>query len=299
MSVSVSLVTYRSRAGLDDCLQALRAQGPVVGEILVVDNASDDGTVAHLRRRYPDVELRALARNVGYAAAHNRNFARARGRWFLVLNPDVVLRPGFLSRLASALERDPGLAAAGGRLLAPGRPRRLDSAGIACSLARGRYLDRGRGAAPERHPREEDVFGACGAAALYRSAALRRISVPGEAPFAERFFMYYEDVDLAWRLRRAGWRTRYVPDAEAEHQRGGSGASPAFVEYHLVRNRLWLSLRNARRREFVAQLPGLVVFQGAKLLQALGRPHLRRALRDQWRGVAACRAERRRAWGVG
>jgi len=118
------------------------------------------------------------------------------------------------------------------------------------------------------------------------------VSRPGEAPFAERFYMYYEDVDLAWRLRNAGWRTRYVPQAEAVHARGGSGARAQFVEYHLVRNRLWLTLRNARGRELLREIAGLTLFQSAKLVQSLWRPHLRAALRDQLRGVPASLRER-------
>jgi GT2 family glycosyltransferase len=292
VSVSVSLVTHRSRAHLDACLASVRAQGPLVREILAVDAASGDGTVAWLRARHPDVRLEALDHNAGYAAGHNRNFARASGGWFLALNPDVVLRPGFVSRLVEALERAPRAGAASGRLLGAGG--RLDSAGIARTPGRTRFVDRGRGASSARFAREEDVFGACGAAALYRRRALEQVARPGEAPFAERFFMYYEDVDLAWRLARAGWSTRYVPSAECTHVRGGSGADPAFVEYHLVRNRLWLTLRNATPRELLLELPGLALFEAAKGVQALRRPHLRRALRDQWAGVRASLAERGR-----
>ena len=105
--------------------------------------------------------------------------------------------------------------------------------------------------------------------------------------------MYYEDVDLAWRLQRAGWRVRYCPDAEATHRRGGSCAAPSFVEYHLVRNRLWVSLRNASPGQLLRELPGLALFEGAKALQAIRRPHLRAALRDQWRGIGASFRERR------
>jgi GT2 family glycosyltransferase len=118
------------------------------------------------------------------------------------------------------------------------------------------------------------------------------VARPGESPFAERFFMYYEDVDLAWRLRNAGWRTLYVPTAECTHIRGGSGASAAFVEYHLVRNRLWLTLRNASPAEFVLELPGLAMFEGVKCLQSLRRAHLRSALIDQMKGIPASFSER-------
>jgi GT2 family glycosyltransferase len=292
--VSVSLVTYRSLRCIDACLAGVRAQGPWVCEVLVADNGGDR-TAEHLRMRHPGVSVVSFRRNAGYAAAHNRNFARARGDAFLALNPDVVLAPGHLRELVGAMDRDPRVGAATGRLLRPGPRAAIDSAGIAYDRVRGRFVDRGRGAPARHFEAEEDVFGACGAAALYRRSALEAVCRCGEAPFAERFFMYYEDVDLAWRLGHAGFRTRYVPRAEARHERGASGASAAFVEYHLVRNRLWLSLRNASARELIRELPGLALFEAVKLGQSIARPHLRAALVDQLRGVAACLRERRRA----
>ncbi|NNL84849.1 MAG: glycosyltransferase family 2 protein [Myxococcales bacterium] len=153
-------------------------------------------------------------------------------------------------------------------------------------------MDRGEGEPAARYSTEEDVFGACGAAALYRSRALEAVARRNETPFAEGFFMYYEDVDLAWRLRRAGWRNVFVPGATARHQRGAAGAHEAFVEYHLVRNRLWLSARNASVGEFLREAPGLLLFGAAKCVQATRRPHLRRALRDQWRGLPRAFAQR-------
>ncbi|HME74012.1 MAG TPA: glycosyltransferase family 2 protein [Myxococcota bacterium] len=292
MKVSVSIVTYRSLSWIDRCLSGVFAQGDVVKQVLLVDNGSADRTVPHVRRRHPRVRVCGLDYNAGYAAAHNLNFASARGEFFLALNPDVVLAPDYLKNLLATMSRDAGLGAAVGRLLAPGPERLLDSAGIVPTAGRTRFVDRGRMRPAADFKTEEDVFGACGAAALYRSTALREVSATGEAPFAERFFMYYEDVDLAWRLRDAGWRTRYVPQAEAVHERGGSGAGSQFVEYHLVRNRLWLTLRNARGRELLREVPGLAVFQTAKLIQSVRRPHVRAALRDQLRGVRDSLRER-------
>ncbi len=293
MGVSVSIVTYQNAAHLDACLAALRAQTARVSEVLLADNGSLDGAVARARARHPEVRVLEMGRNAGYAAAHNRNFARSAGEFFLALNPDVVLAPDYLSALLARFAEDPRLASATGLLVQPGVPARVDSAGITYTPTRSRFVDRGHGAPPARFAREADVLGACGAAALYRRAALASVSRSGESPFAERFFMYYEDVDLAWRLRRAGWRARYCPTARARHVRGGSGASAAFVEYHLVRNRLWVSLRNASARELLAELPGMALFAGAKLVQSAWRPHLRAALRAGARGIPISIAERR------
>jgi GT2 family glycosyltransferase len=294
VSVSVSVVTYRSADHIEACLEGVRAQGACVGEVLLADNGSADGTVDRVRARHPEVRMVEMGRNAGFAAAHNCNFSRARGGFVLSLNPDVELRPGYVAILRDRLLRDAALGAATGRLLTPGADPRIDSAGAGYDRARTRFVDRGRGAAPEDFAREEDVFAACAAATLYRRAALDAVSAPGESPFAERLFMYYEDVDLAWRLRRAGWRVRYCPDAEAVHGRGGSGADDAFVEYHLVRNRPWVSLRNASGRELLRELPGLALLEGTKLVQSARRPHLRAALLDQLRGIGASLAERRR-----
>lgn len=295
MRISVSVVTHQSAAHVERCLDAVREQGTCVGEVLVADSGSRDDTVLRARRADPEARIAVLGRNAGYAAAHNHNFRRSRHGSFLVLNPDVVLHRGHLDALLERLECEASLAAAGGRLLSPGRPLRLDSAGVVYDRLRTRFVDRGRGLPARSFLRDEDVLGTCGAATLFRRAALEDVSSPGEEPFAERLFMYYEDVDLAWRLRRAGWRIRFCPDAVATHARGGSGGGDAFAEYHLVRNRLWVTLRNAAPRELARELPGLALFELAKSIQSVRRPHLRRALRDQWRGVPESLRARRRA----
>jgi GT2 family glycosyltransferase len=295
MRVSVSIVTHQSAQHIASCLQGVYAQGSLVHEVLLVDNGSRDGTAERVRREYPDVRVLSLPHNTGFAAGQNRNIARAGGELVLALNPDVELGPGYLAEIASRFERDARLGAATGRILAGGDPTRIDSAGIAYDRMRTRFVDRGRGALAADYEREQEVFGVCAAAAVYRRAALEAVSRRAEAPFAERLFMYYEDVDLSWRLRRAGWRIRYCAGAGAHHLRGGSGASADFVEYHLVRNRLWVSLRNATPVEFARELPGLALFEGVKCVQAFRRPHLRAALADQLRGVRASLVERRRS----
>ena len=294
MRVSVSIVTHQSARHVAACLRGVYAQGHPVHEVLLVDNGSSDGTAERVRREFPGVQVLTLHRNSGFAAGQNRNIARAVGDLVLALNPDVQLRPSYLAEIAGHFERDTRLGAATGRILAGGDSTRIDSAGIAYDRLRTRFVDRGRGAQAVDYETEQEVFGVCATAAVYRRAALEAVSRRAEAPFAERLFMYYEDVDLSWRLRRAGWRIRYCPRAGAHHLRGGSGASPDFVEYHLVRNRLWVSLRNATPAEFARELPGLAIFEGVKCLQALKRPHLRAALADQLRGVRASLTERRR-----
>ena len=112
MSVSVSIVTHQSARHVEACLDAVRAQGPCVREILLADSGSRDDTLARVRAGFPEVRVHVLGRNAGFAAAHNHNFKRSRGSFWFVLNPDVVLRPGCIESLLACLRRDAGLAGA-------------------------------------------------------------------------------------------------------------------------------------------------------------------------------------------
>ncbi|NNL86044.1 MAG: glycosyltransferase, partial [Myxococcales bacterium] len=167
MKISASIVTYRSRDHIDACISALRRQERLA-EILIVDSGSDDGTAEYLRERYPDLGVDSVTQNIGYAAGHNRNFARARGDAFLALNPDVELDRNCLTRLYSALAEQSNIASVGPKLLSAEAPSLVDSAGIEFDRTRARFRDRGRGAPASHFRQREEIFGVCGAAALYR-----------------------------------------------------------------------------------------------------------------------------------
>ena len=139
MKVSVSVVTHQSAPWIDACLDAVEAQA-FVHEVLVVDSASTDDTVARIEARRPRVDLDAAATNLGFGAGHNRNWARASGDALLVLNPDVVLAPGALAALVDVLDARPEVAAAVPRLVSMSDPKRLDSAGIRWSPGRTRFV---------------------------------------------------------------------------------------------------------------------------------------------------------------
>ncbi len=190
----------------------------------MVDNGSTDGSVDYLRERHPQVVVLALDRNTGFAHAANLGLERARNDLVALINADVVLEPDWLSRLAAALAQDPGAARRPARWSRSTDPSTIYDAGDilrrdgACEQ-RGRFTrDDGRFDAPG------EVFGACAGAAIYRRSAVR-----AEGGFDERYFAYLEDVDLALRLRLAGWRCRYVP-AVARH--AGESTAPQLGGGH-------------------------------------------------------------------
>jgi GT2 family glycosyltransferase len=215
-SVSVVIPVWNGLRWLDGCLGSLAAQTHAPRETIVVDNGSRDGSVAHVRERYPDVEVIRLATNTGFAHAANVGIESASGPLIALLNTDVVLTPDWLSRMTAALAGDPYAASVACKMLQLDQPGVVYDAGDVLRRdgvceQRGRY-----GADDGRWDEPGEVFGACAGAALYRRDALQ--SVGG---FDERYFAYLEDVDLALRLRLQGWGCRYEP-AVAWHAGEGS-----------------------------------------------------------------------------
>jgi GT2 family glycosyltransferase len=251
--VAVGLVTWNSAAVLDRCLDAVRRQ-TIPLRLLVVDNRSADGTQSILERRTSPDERLLLDRNSGFSAAHNLAIARTSEPFYLCLNPDVFLSDMFLEHLVSALERHERAGAASGKLLRDGDPPVIDSAGMYMTSTM-RHLDRGAGEPDRgRFDRSEQVFGASGAAALYRRAMLDDVRVAGEV-FDEDFFAYREDADLAWRAQLLGWPCLYVPDAVAVHVRRVTPdrrlALPPELNRASVRNRFLLRMKNQTTGNFL------------------------------------------------
>jgi hypothetical protein len=220
---------------LPGCLDSVAAQRLPAGEVIVVDNGSSDGSVDYLRAEHPGVTVIELGANTGFAVAANHGIRAARGELVALINTDVVLEPDWLARLTAALAADPASASAACKMLDLADRRLVYDAGDV--LRRDGACDQ-RGRFQPDQPRFDqpgEVFGACAGAALYRRAA-----VLGAGGFDERYFAYLEDVDLALRLRLAGWRCRYEP-AVALHAGQGSSHQLAGAHHYLVqRNTLLL-----------------------------------------------------------
>jgi GT2 family glycosyltransferase len=253
-TICVSIVTYNSARYIGKCLESVLDQRGAPMEILVVDNASSDETLRILESYAGRIRLFRNERNTGFAAAQNQAIRASAAEWVLTLNPDVLLRPGFLRRLLDAGERDPGAGAVCGKLfsIGPGfqplAARLIDSTGLYFTPAM-RHFDRGWHEPDGPHfSRPEYVFGASAAAALYRRAMIEDVSIDGHF-FDPDFFCYREDADIAWRAQLLGWRCIYTPSATAYHVRSfvpgnRRSVSPA-MNMHSVKNRFLLRIKNA------------------------------------------------------
>jgi GT2 family glycosyltransferase len=263
MPVDVSIVVVSKDSGPDlaVALRSAVAQQDVFCETVLVDNASADGSRGAAGELGSAVRRIGLPENVGYAAAMNAGIDATSGRYVLSLNPDCRLEPNFAAVLARRLDQADAadVGSASGRLYRAEGPDLargplLDSAGIRFT-ASGRHFDRGAGeVAAGRFESEENVGGTSGAAGFYRREALAgaRIST---GYFDADFFVYREDADLAWRLKKLGWRCLYVPSAAASHRRRNTPErrrlmSP-IANMHSVKNRFLLRINNQTAGELV------------------------------------------------
>jgi GT2 family glycosyltransferase len=217
------------------CLEAVSAQSFRNYEVIVVDNASTDGSADGLEARWPGVKVIRLAENLGFAAGNNLGARQARGRWLALLNNDAFPAPGWLAALVSAAEAHPEYAFFASRILQANDPAHVDATGDVYHISgHAWHRDINRPAA-EAHHEMDEVFSACAAAAMYSRAAY--LEAGG---LEERFANHHEDVDLGFRLRLMGIRCLYVPGAVVEHIGSASyGKESNRTVYHVHRNLVW------------------------------------------------------------
>ena len=274
--VSVILVTWNSAAFLPRCLTGLAEQTHERTELIVVDNASGDDSVAIVSMRAAHVIRNET--NRGFSAAVNQGLRVAKGEFVLLLNPDCFLDPFYLEELLRAVrEAGHDYGSATGKLLR-GVGSEIEPTGVIDSLGirmtrSGRHLDIAQGTAnvPREHPaiRSFEVFGVSGAAALHRRVFLDDVAIDGEV-FDEDFFAYREDADLSWRGRLFGWRAIAVPSAVAYHVRSVTpearrSLSPE-INKHSVKNRFLLRMKN--QGAYLAMRNG--IFEAARDLVVIG-----------------------------
>jgi hypothetical protein len=250
MRASVIVVSYNSRPDLSACIDSILSELTPQDQLIIVDNASTDGSADLVRERYPHVKL-ICGPNDGYAGGNNRGARAAQGEYLVILNPDTVLLPGALDALLAPLTTaaDVGLTTA--CIVHMHEPSRINTCGNTVQFTGLTYC-RGAGQPRADYTTAAEVDAVSGAAFAIRSALFNELG-----GFDEQFFMYVEDTDLSWRARNAGYRCLYVPDAIVEHAYQ-PGYSP-HKAFYLDRNRHLMLLKNLERATYLRLLPGLLL----------------------------------------
>jgi GT2 family glycosyltransferase len=290
----VAIATYNGREMLEIVLPSLRRQTLRGFRVVVVDDASSDGTVEWLAELWPEVEVVAHARNRGVTAALNSCLRAGPSEFVALLNNDLELHPDCLGELLAALTEHPEAGAVGGKLLNFSRREILDGAGDLYSW-QGWARRRGKGQRDKgQYDTPQEVFSVCAAAAIYRRAALDAVGL-----FDERFFFNCEDVDWCFRAQLAGWSCRYVPSAVAYHMSSATLGSQVneLKLFHNWRNQIWIVAKNYPVGALVRHAPDLVYRQIRNLALAvrIRRPQLwLRVWRDALAAMPAVLADRHR-----
>lgn len=291
MLLSILIVNWNTRQDLLRCLASITANPPVLPfEVLVFDNASEDGSAEAVAAQYPQVRVEVGPENLGFARANNRAASQAQGQFWLLLNPDTVVHPGAVEALVRYLAEQPRVAAVGPRLINPdGSPQpsieRLPS--LFREWWRLFHLDRlypvsqyTKAVLASQVPQRIEVLN--GACLLLRADAVRPLGL-----FDEDYFVYSEEVDLCDRLGQAGWELHWLPEATVTHSGGRSTrqvADSMFLE--LYRNKI--KFFRKRRSALAGTLYKLILFQAS--LARLGLGQAARALplsgRHAWADIA-------------
>ncbi|MBP7687514.1 MAG: glycosyltransferase family 2 protein [Thermoflexales bacterium] len=288
-TVAVIVVNWNGRAYLEKCLAALRVQTYRWFEVVVVDNASTDDSVAFVQAAFPEVTVIQLDRNVGFAAGNNIGIRATRSDYVALINTDAYAEPEWLARSIEVAEQRPEAGAIAAKLLFAHDPTIVNACGLALDWAGFCWEWRGGQLDQPADTTVEEIFGPSGAAALYRRQLLDEIGL-----FDEDFFMYAEDADLNWRAQRAGWKCLHVPAARVRHVASASAIEGSrFKTYHLSRNKIWLLIKNVPGGRYawwwliligydlLAVLWGLIARRDTAAVA--GRWAALRGLRSMWR----------------
>ncbi len=292
-AVAVIIVNFNSGSFLRRCLEALDRQTFRGFRAIVVDNASTDGSADGIEDRHPGVKLVRAGANLGFAAGNNLGLRQAgEVEWIALLNPDAYAAPDWLERLVGAAAAS-AFDFFGCRMRLADTPEFLDGTGDVYH-ASGVAWRRDHGVrASAAVPQAGEIFAPCAAAALYRRADLEAVG-----GFDESYFCYFEDIDLAFRLRLQGKRCAYVPEAVVDHVSSGiTGKRSDFATYHGHRNMIWTYVKDMPALLFWLYLPLHLCANLLGVAACAARGQLGvvlRAKRDALLGLPRVLRERRR-----
>lgn len=250
-SVSVVILSYNSKEDLKECIPSLISQTYQDFEIIIVDNASTDGSEEFIRFNYPEIKVVQTGKNLGYAAGNNKGFEVAEGEYIVVVNPDTVAEPKWLAELIKPLRNDSTIAATTSKVLIYYQKDKINT----CANTNhhtGLTFCRGLDKPADQFNNLQAVGAVSGCSFAIRNDMLKKIN-----GFDPDFFLYQEDADLSWRIRFAGGKIMYVPESVIYHK--FSLSITPWKEFYLERNRYLILLKNFDSKTLLLLLPSLLI----------------------------------------
>lgn len=247
--IAVIIVTWNGREMLRTCLSALHKQTVHNFRVICIDNGSTDGSQEMVRQLFPSVQMIPLPKNEGFADPNNRGIRLALQEpnvsAVVTLNNDTVVAPNYLEEMIACSERHPQAGSIQPKVLRSFPNAVIDATGILIYPDMS-AINRGQGEKDKgQYEKEEEVFGASASAALYTREALEDCALKNGEFFDEDYFAYYEDVDLAFRMRLRGYLSYYTPRAIVHHKHSATGKSSSpFKSFYIHRNQYFNILKN-------------------------------------------------------
>jgi GT2 family glycosyltransferase len=255
--ISTIILNWNGREQLYACIQSVKKQTYTNMEIILVDNASTDGSVEYIRTLFPDLQLIVNPSNLGYGGGNNRGIRESKGPFIFILNNDTEIETECVESLWKSIETDRRIGAVTPKIVLHDRRNTIDAGGVSI-YPDGLSIGRGHLEPQEKYCVRQEVFFGSGCASLFRKEMLNEIGL-----FDEHFFAYAEDTDLGWRARLAGWKAYYVPEAIVYHHHSKRfGAYSPRKAFLVERNRIWVAIKNF-------PLPLLLLGQGYTLWRYL------------------------------
>jgi GT2 family glycosyltransferase len=253
IDIAIVIVNWNGKKYLKDCFDSLQRQTYKNFRIIFVDNGSSDGSVDFIERNYletefPSLDVVQLKENTGFCFGYNTGIKKALEdktiEYVIVLNNDTKLDEKFIEKIADCAKRHLDAGSIQPKVLNFFEKDKIDCAGI--YIARdGTAHNRGYGERVEKYNDEKEIFGANGTASLFTRRALEKTALSEHNYFDNDHFVFYEDVDLAWRLKSAGFKPHYCPQALLWHIHGGTAGKTSLMKaYYLHRNYFFTIFKN-------------------------------------------------------
>ncbi len=277
--VSILILNHNGKPFLEDCFKSIFNGTYPHFEVILIDNASTDDSVAFTKTYFPEVKIFETGSNKGYSHAYNLSFAQANGKYFLLLNFDVTVASNWLEPLVETAEKDETIGALQPKLVSMIDPTDFEYAGASGGFMdiygfpflRGRifnHLEKDQG----QYDDQIRIFWATGAALFLRASALNDTGV-----LDEDFFMHMEEIDLCWRLNLVGYQIQVVPQSKIYHYGGASLPAENFLKIYLNhRNSISMLLKNVGRQRLPKILLVRWLLDLLALIQALFKLELKR-----------------------
>lgn len=254
--VSIIIVNWNGLRWLKMCLPSLQKQRYKSIEIILVDNASTDGSIAWAQKNHPGVKIIRNNENLGFAEANNVGYRVAKGKYVLLLNNDTIVQPDFLVELVKKTESAPDIAGAQSKLLLMDDHSRLDAVGAFLTPTGFLFHWGFRKKNGRKYDKTENLYTAKGAAMMFRRDILRAVEMDN-CILDPAYFAYFEETDLCHRIWLTGNRIVYAPKSVIFHKMGGTstGMNNAFIQYHSFKNRIRTYLKNLEARNLLTLMP--------------------------------------------